>query len=72
MTGKTTALSFLDVYTHTHTHEEIVFTAVSVLPVEVTGGLSWSNSTNIEFYINFTIELSQIIGILPLFDKPSA
>lgn len=48
------------VHTHTHT-KETVFTAVSVLHVEMTGGLSCSNSTNIELYINFTIEFSQLM-----------
>lgn len=54
MTGKTTALSFLVVYKHIHT-KETVFTAVSVLRAEVTAGLSCSNLTNKELYINFTI-----------------
>lgn len=62
MTGKTTALSFLDVYTHIHTQrKQYLQLLVSEVHMEVTGGLSCSNSTNIELYINFTIELSQLI-----------
>lgn len=71
MTGKTTALSFLDVYTQIHTQrKQYLQLLVGVLHMEVTGGLSCSNSTNIELYINFTIELSQLIIIPSLFDKP--
>lgn len=73
MTGKTTALSFLDVYTHIHTQrKQYLQLLVSVLHTEVTGGLSCSNSTNIELYINFYNRAFTTNRIPPLFDKPQA
>lgn len=61
MTGKTTALSFLDVYKHIHTQRKQYLQLSALLHAEVTGGLSCSNLTNKELYINFTIQLSQLI-----------